>query len=58
MEVLDDPQTESYLSHSESVVLSLNPFFILECVLVPPCPALRLMRTGMDWSAATNSERC
>jgi carnitine O-acetyltransferase len=22
--------TESYLSHSESVVLSLNPFFILE----------------------------
>lgn len=25
--------TESYLSHSESVVLSLNPFFILEYVL-------------------------
>jgi hypothetical protein len=24
--------TESYLSHSESVVLSLNPFFILESV--------------------------
>lgn len=24
--------TESYLSHEESVVLSLNPFFILECV--------------------------
>ena len=28
--------TESYLSHSESVVLSLNPFFILECVLSDP----------------------
>lgn len=25
--------TESYLSHPDSVVLSLNPFFILECVL-------------------------
>ena len=24
--------TESYLSHPDSVVLSLNPFFILECV--------------------------
>lgn len=25
--------TESYLSHADSVVLSLNPFFILEYIL-------------------------
>lgn len=34
--------TDSYLSHADSVVLSLNPFFILECVYWRNC--------GRTWS--------
>lgn len=28
------PRYESYLSHTDPVVLALNPFFVLECVLL------------------------
>jgi len=35
---------ESYLSHSDPVVLALNPFFVLESVLLPSISARWLLR--------------